>query len=78
MSFTTASGPRPRSHYQVTDPRDSWPYFTVLDSRLPEHGGPAPYIYIPQKQGGPVIPPGIGFPFRRLLRLKRYIIIHVA
>jgi hypothetical protein len=28
----------------------------------------SPYFY-PQQQGGPVIPPGTGFPFRRLLRL---------
>jgi hypothetical protein len=26
-------------------------------------------LYIPQEQGGPVLPPGNGFPFRRLLRL---------
>jgi hypothetical protein len=57
------------SHSQVRVPRDSWPYFTVLDSRLPQPGGPSPRIYIPQEQGGPVIPPGTGFPFRRLLRL---------
>jgi hypothetical protein len=33
-----------------------------------------PFIstYIPQEQGGPVIPPGTGFPFRRLLRLAFY------
>jgi hypothetical protein len=32
-------------------------------------GGPGPRIYIPQKEGGSVISPGIGLPFRRLLRL---------
>jgi hypothetical protein len=37
--------------------------------RLPQPGGPGPRIYIPQEQGGPVIPPGTGFPFCRLLRL---------
>jgi hypothetical protein len=31
--------------------------------RLPQPGGPGPRIYIPQKQGGPVIPLGTGFPF---------------
>jgi hypothetical protein len=31
--------------------------------RLPQLGGPGPRIYIPQEQGGPVIPPGTGFPF---------------
>jgi hypothetical protein len=39
--------------------------------RLPQPGGPGPRIYIPQKQGCPDIPPGTGFPFRRLLRLVR-------
>jgi hypothetical protein len=29
--------------------------------RLPQPGGPGPCIYIPQEQGGPVIPPGIWF-----------------
>jgi hypothetical protein len=42
---------------------------TVPDSRLPQPGGPGPRIYIPQEQGGPVIPPGTGFPFRRLVQL---------
>jgi hypothetical protein len=54
---------------QVRVPRDSWPHFTLSDSRLPKPGEPGPRIYIPQEQGGPFIPPGTGFPFRRLLRL---------
>jgi hypothetical protein len=37
--------------------------------RLPQSGGPGSRIYILQEQGGPVIPPGIGFPLRCLLRL---------
>jgi hypothetical protein len=37
--------------------------------RLPQPGGPGPRIFIPQEQGGPVIPPGTEFPFRRFLRL---------
>jgi hypothetical protein len=37
--------------------------------RLPQPGGPGSRIYIPQEQGGPVIPPGTGYPLRRLLRL---------
>jgi hypothetical protein len=37
--------------------------------RLPQPGVPGPRIYIPQEQGGPVIPPGTGFPFRHLLQL---------
>jgi hypothetical protein len=31
--------------------------------RLTEPGGPGPRIYIRQEQGGPVMPPGTGFPF---------------
>jgi hypothetical protein len=37
--------------------------------RLPQPGGPGSCIYIPQEQGSPIMPPGTGFPFRRLLRL---------
>jgi hypothetical protein len=60
---------RQRSHSRIRVPQDSWPYLTVLDSRLPQTGGPGPRIYIPQEQSGPVIPPGTGFLIRRLLRL---------
>jgi hypothetical protein len=60
LSFTIAAGPRHRSHSWVRVPQDSWSYFTVSDSRLPQSGGPGPHIYIPQEQGGPVIPPGTG------------------
>jgi hypothetical protein len=38
--------------------------------RLPQPGGPGPRIYVPQEQGGPVIPPGTGFLSRRLLQLE--------
>jgi hypothetical protein len=37
--------------------------------RLPQPKGPGPRIYIPHEQGGPVIPPGTGFPFCRILWL---------
>jgi hypothetical protein len=60
LTFTTAAGPRRDSHSQVRVPRESWPYFTVLDSILPLPGGPGPRIYIPQEQGGPVIPQALG------------------
>jgi hypothetical protein len=33
--------------------------------KLHQPGGWGPRIYIPQEQGGPVIPPGTGFPLRR-------------
>jgi hypothetical protein len=35
LSFTTATGPRQRSHYRIRVPWDWRPYFTVSDSRLP-------------------------------------------
>jgi hypothetical protein len=37
----------------------------------PNLEGPGLRIYIPQEEGGPVIPPGTWFLFRRLLRLAR-------
>jgi hypothetical protein len=44
--------------------------YTLLSHlRLPQPGGPGSRIYIPQEEGGPVIPPGTGFTLRRLLRL---------
>jgi hypothetical protein len=52
-----------------SSPAKSWPYFTVSDSRLPQPGVRSPFIYIPQEEGDPVIPPSTGFPFRRLLLL---------
>jgi hypothetical protein len=69
LSFTIAAGPRQRSHCQVRVPRDTRPQFTVSDSRLPQLVGPGSRIYILQEEGGPVIPPGTGFPFHRFLRL---------
>jgi hypothetical protein len=64
LPFTIAAGPRQRSHFWVRVSRDSWPYFTVSDSRLPQPGGPGPRTYNHQEQGGPVIPAGTGFPFK--------------
>jgi hypothetical protein len=39
--------------------------------RLRQHGGPGSRIYIPQEQGGPVIPPGTEFPFLSPLMTRR-------
>jgi hypothetical protein len=70
LLFTIAAGPCQHSHSRVQVPWDSWPYFIGSGSGLPQHGEPDPCIYIPPPiQGGPVIPPGIGFPFCCLLRL---------
>jgi hypothetical protein len=35
LSFTIAAGPRQRSHFRVRVSCNTWPYFTVSDSRLP-------------------------------------------
>jgi hypothetical protein len=51
LSFRITAGPRQRTHSRVRVPRDSWPYFTVSDSRLDKPGGPGPRIYIPQALG---------------------------
>jgi hypothetical protein len=53
LSFTITAGPRQRSHSWLRVPRNSWPYFTLSDSRLLQPGGPgSPYLY----------PPGTGWP----------------
>jgi hypothetical protein len=69
LSITTAAGPRQYSHFRARVKRDSWPYFTVSDSSLPQPRESGPGIYILQDQGDPAISPGNGFPFRRCLRL---------
>jgi hypothetical protein len=43
-------------------------FYCLTFETLPTWRARLPYLY-PQEQGGPVIPPGTGFPFRRLLRL---------
>jgi hypothetical protein len=42
LPFSFAAGPRQRSHFRVWDPWDSWPYFTLSDSRLPSVSSPTP------------------------------------
>jgi hypothetical protein len=69
LSFTTVVGPGQRSHSLIRVPRDSWPHFNLSDSILLQSERSGPRIYIPQDQDGPVVPPGNGFPFHRLLRL---------
>jgi hypothetical protein len=54
------SGPKPAGLMTI---------FYCLRFENPKPGGPGPRIYIPQEQGGAVIPPVTAFPFRLLLRL---------
>jgi hypothetical protein len=44
-------------------------HMLLIHLTLPQPGRPGPRIYIPQEQDDPVISPGTGFPFRRLLQL---------
>jgi hypothetical protein len=68
LSFTIAAGPRQRNNSRVRLP-DSWPYFTLSDSTLPNLEARSPYLY-PPGTGWPSYTPGNGFAFRRLLRLS--------
>jgi hypothetical protein len=67
LPFTIAAGPRQRSHFWVRVP-GLVTIFYCLRFETPPTWRARCRIYIPQEQGGPVIPPGTGFPFRRLLR----------
>jgi hypothetical protein len=44
----------------------SFPYNPCV---TPQTRGLGPRVFIPQEQGGPLIPQGTGFPFRRMLLL---------
>jgi hypothetical protein len=70
LSFTTVDCPRQRSHSRVRVSQDSWQYFNLLGSRLPQRGGPGHRIYISQEHDGPVMPPGTGFSFHCVLWLS--------
>jgi hypothetical protein len=70
LSFTIAAGPSlPAQSFSGPSPAGLMTNFYCLRFKTPPTCGPAHRIYIPQEQGGPVMPPGIAFPFRRLLRL---------
>jgi hypothetical protein len=66
LQSTVATWHRQRSLSRVCVPRFSWPYFTVSNLRLPNPRRPDS---APKEQSNPVIPPGTGFHFRRLLQL---------
>jgi hypothetical protein len=58
------------SHSWVRIPR-THDHILLSQIQNPQPGGPDLHIYIPQEQGGLVIPPGTGFPFYRLLQLRQ-------
>jgi hypothetical protein len=61
----------PAQSFSVSSPEGLMTIFTVSESKLHEHGGPRPSIYILQELGGSGIPPDTVFSFCRRLRLAR-------
>jgi hypothetical protein len=59
----------PAQPFLLPSPAGLKTIFYSLRFETPPPEGPYPRIYILQEQGGPVIPPGTGFPLRRLVRL---------
>jgi hypothetical protein len=59
----------PTQSFSNPSPTGLTTYFSVSDLRFLKPSRTCPGVYIPQEQGGTVIPSGTGFPFRRLLRL---------
>jgi hypothetical protein len=55
-SFTIVAGPSQRSHSQIRVLRDSWPDFSVLDSRLPQPGGLDPVFISHRKRAARLYP----------------------
>jgi hypothetical protein len=51
--------------------RRTYDHILLSHLRLPQPGEPGPLIYIPQEQGGPVIPPGTGLYFLSPLTTRR-------
>jgi hypothetical protein len=66
--YSYNSGPCQSSHSRVRVPQKSQPYFTVCFETPSTWRIRSPYLN-PPGTGWSVIPPGTGFPFRRLLRL---------
>jgi hypothetical protein len=60
LSFTIAAGPRQRSHSQIRVPWDSWPHFTLSDSRLPQPAGQVPVFISPRNRVARLYPQALG------------------
>jgi hypothetical protein len=54
-----------------SESRGTHDHIFLSNIRDPQPAGPGPLEFIPQEQGGPVIPPDTGFPFHRLLLLVK-------
>jgi hypothetical protein len=60
LLFKIATGPRQRSHSRVRVPRDSWPYFTVSNSRLSSLEGQFPVFISPRNRVAQLYPRALG------------------
>jgi hypothetical protein len=72
LSFTSAASPRQHSHSRVRVPHDSWPYFTVSDSRIPPPGGQAPVFMSPRNRVAQLYPQAPGSLFITFYDLQGY------
>jgi hypothetical protein len=63
LPFTVSDGPRQCSHSRVLVPGDSWPYFTVSDSRLPNLEAQVPVFISPRNRVAQEYPQGLGSHF---------------
>jgi hypothetical protein len=61
LPLTIAADLHQRSHSWFRVPWDSWPYFTVSDSRLSQPGGPGPRIYVPRNRVAQLYPQALGY-----------------
>jgi hypothetical protein len=66
--FYNCCWPSPAQSFSGSSPMGLVSFY-CLRFEPPQPGGPGPHIYIPQEQGGQVITPGTGSPFRHLLQL---------
>jgi hypothetical protein len=60
LSFTIPAGPHQGSHSRVRVPRDSWPHFTVWDSRLTNLEGQVPVFISPRNRVARLYPQALG------------------
>jgi hypothetical protein len=72
LSFTIAPGTRQYSHLRFRILRDSWPSFTVSDSRLLQSGGLGFHIYTPQNRVAQLYPQAPGSLFVASYDLQGY------
>jgi hypothetical protein len=60
FSFPIAADPRQRIHSQVRVQQDSWPHFTVSDSRIPQPGAQVLVFISPRNRVAQLYPSELG------------------